>query len=233
MSLNEQLLRRSLDIYDNEQGGLLDAEGYRQKIDQFNGASFIGYINFDGLPEFVNKIMQTSFGAGEVTPMIDHEQINGYRSGVFGAWREENAIVDKAVISFDPESMNERSHKLISSELAIPDSYSRVAGDTIIYHWTNQFNAETLLRMLAKDSKRAGGIDNDGFIDQLSEITSLSADQLFNLFDNDLTLAVRKIEKNQLVPLPRFLISFKSSNIEMLKTAINELPRRKQRGINI
>ena len=108
MSLNEKVLRQSLDLYDGDRQGLRESEEYQSKINDFDGASFVGYFNFAGLPDLVNRAIQESPSYNERLLLIDKEKIEAYQSAIFGAWSEENTIIDKAVISFDPKLLDEQ-----------------------------------------------------------------------------------------------------------------------------
>ena len=222
MSLNEKVLRQSLDLYDGDRQGLRESEEYQSKIDDFDGASFVGYFNFAGLPDLVNRAIQESPSDNERLLLIDKEKIEAYQSAIFGAWSEENTIIDKAVISFDPKLLDEQPNSKMLSKAGLPQSFKRVSQDTIIYHWSNQFSPKTILGMLGQDPSLSDATETQ-FVGELSKITGLTADQLFDLFDNDLTLAVRGINEDQLVPMPRFLLSVKSEDVETLKKVVDSL----------
>ena len=222
MSLNEKVLRQSLDLYDGDRQGLRESEEYQSKIDHFDGASFVGYFNFAGLPDLVNRAIQESPSDNERLLLIDKEKVEAYQSAIFGAWSEENTIIDKAVISFDPKLLDKQPSSKMLSKAGLPQSFKRVSQDTIIYHWSNQFSPKTILGMLGQDPSLSDATDTQ-FVGELSKITGLTADQLFDLFDNDLTLAVRGINEDQLVPMPRFLLSVKSEDVEKLKKVVDSL----------
>jgi hypothetical protein len=61
------------------------------------------------------------------------------------------------------------------------------------------------------------------FVSQLSQITGLPPETLVSLIDNDLTLAVKGISETQLVPLPVFLLSVKSSDLEQLRISLEKI----------
>ena len=222
MSLNEKVLRQSLDLYDGDRQGLRESEEYQSKINDFDGASFVGYFNFAGLPDLVNRAIQESPSDNERLLLIDKEKVEAYQSAIFGAWSEENTIIDKAIISFDPKLLDEQPNSKVLSKAGLPQSFKRVSQDTIIYHWSNQFSPKTILGMLGQDPSLSDATETQ-FVGELSKITGLTADQLFDLFDNDLTLAVRGINEDQLVPMPRFLLSVKSEDVETLKKVVDSL----------
>lgn len=223
MSLNERILRNSLDLYDGDQQGLRGNEEYRSKIDQFEGASFIGYVNFAGLPDLINSAILRTASADAQVRLLDNDQMEAYSSAIFGAWRAEDTIMDKAVISIKPELLDDHSRSVFSTQGALPQSHTRIAPDSIVYHWSNQFNPATLMTMIGVDSSGSGTSSELPLLGDLEQITGLTPPQLFNLFDNELTIAVRGINENQLVPLPRFLLSVKSGEMETLKEAVNKL----------
>ncbi len=92
---------------------------------------------------------QHTLGADEAA-LIDEAAFDPYKTALFGAWREEQAIVDKAIISFDEQLLDQRTAALFGADPAVPVSYRKVTGDTIIYHWSNQFNAEPFFDYLSQ-----------------------------------------------------------------------------------
>jgi len=222
ISLNEQVLRGSLDLYDNMTGGLNDNSEYHTNISRFEGASFLGYIDFPELFSALNQAARTLTGDKDYS-LIDRDRLRLYRSGLFGAWRDDNGIVDKAVIGINPEFVDQRTEALLSRELRIPSDYKKLSRDTIIYHWTNQFDAGVLLDYLDESSQHPGSEERGLLIDQIKEVTGLTIEQIIDLFGNDLTLAVRALDSSQLVPLPRFLLSVQSHDAKRLKQVADAL----------
>ncbi|NNK58174.1 MAG: DUF3352 domain-containing protein [Desulfofustis sp.] len=223
MSLNERILRHSLDVYDSEQKGLKENNEYMDKIDQFNGASLVGYFNFDGLVNLVNRAILESSSANSKMRLLDKKKVDAYSSAIFGAWRKENSIVDKAIISFDPNQLDDSSQASLSSETTMPESHKQVAEDTIVYHWTNQFDPANLFDMVGEEQSDTKSMDYGPIIDDLAKITGLTLPQIFDLFGNELTFAVRNLNEDQLVPLPRFLLSVKSTDIDQMRTVTDTL----------
>lgn len=222
LSFNEQLLRQGLDIYDGDQDNLLSNKAYMDKIEQFEGASFVGYLNFQGIADLVNRAILES-SSSEGSALLNDSKVDEYESALFGAWREEDRIIDKAIITFNPELLDEHSQSLIFMDHGLPDSHTRIPADTIVYHWSNQFDSESLLGMLSRDRHEASSPEVTEFTTQLEKITGLTTVQLFALFEGEITLAVSTLNKQQLVPLPRFLLAVKSGDIEQLKSVVNSL----------
>ena len=220
MSLNERVLRQSLDVHDSDQHGLQENNEYRDKIDLFEGASLVGYFNFDGLVDIVNTAIIDSSSADSQMRVLDKDKIDAYSSAIFGAWRKENSIVDKAIISFDPDKLDESSQAALSAKTALPESHKQVSEDTIVYHWTNQFDPATLLGMVGEEPQSS---EYGPIIDDFRKITGLTLSELFDLFGRELTFAVRSLNQDQLVPLPRFLLSVKSTDVKRLQAVTDTL----------
>ena len=223
MSLSERVLRQSLDVYDRDQPGLKENEEYQDKVDQFDGASLVGYFKFDGLVDLANRVVLESSSANTQMRLLDKEKLDAYRSAIFGAWRKENAIVDKAVISFNPDRLDESSRTMLSSETSLPESHKQVPEDTIVYHWSNQFDPANLFDMVGDEQTVEQSSNYAPVIEDITKVTGLTLPQLFDLFGNELTLAVRSLNEDQLVPLPRFLLSVNSNDIEQLQAITDKL----------
>lgn len=221
-SFNEQLLRDSLDIYDNKEHALRDTAGYRKRKKSFAGASLFCYLNFANLAEHVE-----TFGAAPL--MIDQglvfdgaDLFSGYRYGFFGAWRKNDIIVDKAMISFDPELIDRQATQSATRPASVPDSFTRVSSDTILYYWTNNFDLDSTLSMLGgTDQTKAERLN--GVLAELVEIAGVVPDDLNALLGQEVMLAVKGIGKNQLIPLPLFLLAIKGGDMAKLQAAVEKL----------
>jgi len=220
---NEQILRQSLDVYDGTEKKLLDDPEYREKIQTFSGASLTCYVNLKDLPEHVKNISESSYIVENGLHIEELDYLEGYKSGYFGAWRENDRIIDKALISFDKELLSKDSKVLLEHEPALPDSFKRVGEDTILYYWTNNFEPSVILEWFKQKQDDDGSRATNEFVSQLSQITGLPPETLVSLIDNDLTLAVKGISETQLVPLPVFLLSVKSSDLEQLRISLEKI----------
>ena len=223
MSLNERIVRQSLDVYDNDQLGLKENQEYQDRIDRFDEASLVGYFRFDGLVDLINRAILESSSVNSQVRLLDKERLAAYKSAIFGAWRKENSIVDKAIISFDPAQLNESSRANLTSETALPKSHEQVPEDTIVFHWTNQFDPANLFGLVGDEQVVEQSGDYGPIIDDVTEVTGLTLPELLNLFGNELTFAVRSLNEDQLVPLPRFLLSVNSTDIDQMKEVTDAL----------
>lgn len=221
MSFNEAVLRKSLDIYDGEGSGLLDIDSYQKQIDRFSGASLIVYTDFHKLSALIDDIASSSFD-DNTSLTFDNNAVAGYHTGLFGAWRKENRIVDQAVITISPEQLDEQTKARLQVAVQEPQSYNDVSRDTILYHWTNQFDSAYLMKMI-DDTETATGNPGINPLNQVTSVTGLSSEQIAGLFTGDLALAVKGLKDNQLVPLPQILLSLESSDIELLKSSTDKM----------
>ena len=221
MSFNEAVLRKSLDIYDGEGSGLHDIDSYQKQIDRFSGASLIVYTDFHKISTLIDDIA-SSYYDDSTSLTFDNNAVAGYQTGLFGAWRKENRIVDQAVITVSPEQLDEQTKTRLQVAVQEPQSYNDVSQDTILYHWTNQFDSAHLIKMI-DDTETAAGKPGVNPLGQVKDITGLSSEQIAGLFTGDMALAVKGLKKNQLVPLPQILLSLKSSDIELLKSSTDKM----------
>ena len=95
--------------------------------------------------------------------------------------------------------------------------------DTIVFHWTNQFDPANLFGLVGDEQVVEQSGDYGPIIDDVTEVTGLALPELLNLFGNELTFAVRSLNEDQLVPLPRFLLSVNSTDIDQMKEVTDAL----------
>ena len=220
LSLNETTLRKSLDVSDGEIAGITEVDTYREQIDRFSGAALIVYTDFPALSKTLEDIAALALDQPG-TLNFDDSIMDAYRTGMFGAWREPGHIVDRALITFDPNLLDGHTAKRIMTPVSEPRSHMRVDQDTIFYHWTNQFDFGYLLDRI--HASGSASLANDSSLTGMLGVTGLTQVQLADLFTGNLTLALKGLEQNQLVPLPLFLVSAKTGDVDLLKSATDKL----------
>jgi len=221
LSFSEPVLRRSLDVFDGEQPGLMDVASYRDTIDRFDGASLKVYTDFQEMSAMVDHVVSGSL-ANYTTASSRSIGENPYQMGLFGAWRHDDRIVDQAIITFAPEHLDDPVNSRLRTRTETPRSYANTGLETILYHWTNQFDTAHILQLVGESEATGDASDSNPFAELLG-IAGLSVDQAGELFTGDLTLAVQGLKHGQLVPLPLFILSLESDNIELLESSVDKI----------
>jgi|GEM_PF-2233280 len=220
LSFNEAMVRKSLDVFDGETDGLLDIDTYRQHIDQFSGASLLGYADFPKLSAGIAEITESSLPE-DASWSYDDSAVAAYRTGLFGVWRQPQRIVDRALITFSPDDLDKHARKRLNMPAQSPQTYQSVDQGTIVYHWTNQFDPAYLLDSFNRPDSSSAEPSHE--FQKLLAVTGLSPEQIAGLFSGELTLAVSGLTDSQLVPLPRFLLALESADIALLKSTVEKL----------
>lgn len=219
MSFNETVLTKGLDVHDKDALGLDGVEDYSNHIDRFTGATLIAYTNFQNITDLIDTAAQHSM-AEDASITYDKDAISGYRTGLFGAWRHDDRIIDRAIITISPENLDELKRDRLQADPREPVSYQNVGSDTILYHWTNQFNSSYLMEIAGASEFEPGKQENHP-LQQIQTISGLSVEQIAGLFTGDLTFTVNELENDQLVPLPQFLLELGISDMEQLRSSVD------------
>ncbi len=154
---------------------------------------------------------------------IELEKFRGYRSGFFGAWKEKDKIIEKAVIVFAPEEMGQEMAKRITAAPGKADTVVRVTDDTLLYYWNSQLDLDPFLEMVNLLGGQGEEGYNEDILQQIASITGLKTEDIQRLGEKEITLAIKSISANQFVPIPSFLFSLKVTDRAKMRAAVEKL----------
>lgn len=223
-SVNEKLLRRGLDRYDNGgAGSLAQRPDFVMNKDTFMKASLFCYLNIFKMYQAASKTLHTISPDKESRLNAELEKFRGFRSGFFGAWKEKGKIIEKAVIRFAEDEMVPRVARKITAAPGKADTIFRVSEDTLLYYWNSQLDLDPFLEIVNLLGGQGENGHNDDIVQKIATITGLKTEEIHRLAENDITLALKSIPVDQFVPIPSFLFSLKVPDRAKMSAAVEKL----------
>jgi len=224
VSTNERLLRRCLDNHDRQTGTLAAAPGYRATKKLFSGAAFYGYLNVAGLTDLLPGVMIASVDrkTPQSPPRSEKRHLSLYQNGFFGGWLEDGTVSHKAVLTFDPAHIPPELSPLFSAPPELTRSADHLGADTIWYYWTNSYAPAALLELIRRQQHEAVSPINE-LLHELEASTGTSVERIVELFDNDLILALKKGPKDDLLPIPLFMVAIKCKDPPPVKELVERV----------
>jgi len=224
ISLNEHIIRKSLDIYDQNSSLISEISEYRQVTDTLEKSSSITYVNMskavDAITSSINHSGTENFIAA-LRPKL--ENLKGYKHLIWGTWDTNESISQRATISFDTEEILPEYRELFRVEPSSSDVYKRINGDTIWYYWTNILRPRALLALYNQQMLVSKKTPSYQFIHEIEEISGYSTEELFSLIENDFLIALKNSPEEQFIPIPRLLLAIKTGNAEKLYAVIERI----------
>ena len=211
-SYSEPLLRKSIDVYDTELLQLSGRKWFSVSRKRFESADCFCFLNIERLREIIQK-----------RPSEERLHYQGLKNAFWGSWSDSKKSTQRLIVDFEPEEMEPGFKELFAIQPGISESYRKLSDETIWCYWTNVFRPKQLLEVLTQH--RAGKTYPSAatFVDKISIVTGIESNELFSLFENDLTIAVKNIKRHQFVPIPPSMIAVKLHDSATVKRVIESI----------
>lgn len=222
LSLDERLLRSSLDRYDSGAGALANDTRYWDTRKKFEGASFFSYLNIELLNRSLSENMPGDYG--KFGPYLGElEKQKAYQRGYFGAWREQDHVFEKVMISKMVTQPGASENDTDTPLPGIARTLTRVGEGTVLYYWSSHFDMQPLLPYLQAGSGDKPRQLSEGEPSEVASSLGLTDSQIRELAQSEITLALKGITTQQFVPIPFFMIAIHNSNPDLMKQLVDNL----------
>lgn len=224
LATDERLLRRCLDNYDRYTGTLAADPGYRTRKKMFPGTTVYGFFNVAGLTDLLARAVTASGDSKNAEPLAADGQHSLYQQGFFGGWMTNGTVTQKAVLTFDPARIPAELSPIFSAPPEVTRSADHLTAGTLWYYWTNSYAPDSILELIKRQQRQhraASPIDT--LLRELEGATGTDVEQIVELFANDLTFALKKGPKDDLLPIPLFLIAIKCKDTPSVKELVERI----------
>lgn len=235
ISLNERILRKSLDVYDQKSSLISEVTDYSRITSSFEKSSSITYVNVSKMIDAMTSYLNQADGSSITTALPQKlNNLKGYKYLIWGTWDNKDSLSHKATVSFNSDEMLPEYRELFRVEPSKSDVHKRINTDTIWYYWTNILRPRALLALYNQQMSTSEKSASHQLIDDIKEITGHTTEELFSLIENDFLIALKNSPEEQFIPIPRLLFAIKTSNPEELYRVIEnvtdfyEIPLSKQ-----
>lgn len=223
-SFNERIIRKSLDVYDRKISLISEVEDYSKTTNTFKNCSSMTYVNVSSGIDMLSKTIE-NIDSDRIPPGLPQglNKFNGYKHLIWGTWDNKDFLSQKAIISFDSDEILPEYRELFKIVPSKSEAYKRINSDTIWYYWTNILRPKALLTLYNQRLLETEEGENLPFVQEITETTGLSTEELFSLVENDFLIALNNSPEDQFIPIPHMLFALKTSSPEKLLTAIEKI----------
>ncbi|MCB2214588.1 DUF3352 domain-containing protein [Desulfofustis glycolicus] len=224
LSTNERLLRRCLDNYDRYTDTLAADPAYRNTKKMFPGTAIYGYLNVAGFTDLLARAVTVFAASKDSEPSVEDRRHSLYQHAFFGSWIGDGTVSQKAVLTFDPARIPAELSSIFSAPPEVTHSADHLTAGTLWYYWTNSYAPDSILELIRRQQRQhraASPIDT--LLRELEVATGTGVEQIVEFFANDLILALKKGPKDDLLPIPLFLVAIKCKNTPSVKELVERI----------
>ncbi len=222
IALDQQIIRLSLDRYDEKSESLLDSKEYRDLKSSFDKTDLYVYFSIGMIKKQIEKIVQ-QVDTMDVDKVIEELATwDGWKAGAYGAWQNTEVIHEKSVILYDEESLHPYVKEMISIKPEKSDEIFLVSKDALAYYWTNTLNLQTLFAMYVEElGDENKEVENLNQI--LEHIAGINIEQVIAGIDRKIGFIIQEMNTEDFIPLPDFSIFLKLKDQKLIKGVLEKL----------
>lgn len=200
-SLEERVLRESLDLYDKKKNTLKANQEFFNITKEMDGAGQFLYCSVQALQEVAGSLMKTITDPTELLALHEISLLKGVNRFSYGGIRQKKILKNRVIISLQSETMDKRIRDMVSTAPSINDSLPYAARDVLLYYWSNSLELQPLWEMfterVGEQSDEVLELQND-----ISELFGYEVDDLIEMIGSDIGVMVREKSEELFVPIP-------------------------------
>ena len=224
LSLDERILRNSLDVYDTDSSLVINSHEYDQISSSLVDCSSITYINVGTAIQSLDEALsEAKRRQGNDRLRQNLYKFEGYKSLIIGNWNRQDALEQKAILTYNPSELQPEYRELFNVRPTRTDTHTWINGETIWYYWTNILRPKALLDMYHANIVQPPNLEKNSLINDISTITQVPVKELLSLIENDVVVALKDSSHDHFIPIPRLLVAIKINNSEKLLQVIQTL----------
>ena len=232
-SLEERVLRESLDLYDKKQGTLKTNPSFINITREMEGAGQFFYCSVKALQEVAETLIETVTNPTELLALHEISLLKGVNRFSYGGTRQKKILKNRFIIGLQPEAMGKRIREMVATSPSINDSLPYAARDVLLYYWSNSLELQPLWEMY----KERAGEQSDEVLSLQHDISGLfgyEVNELIDMIGSDIGVMVRENEEELFVPIPDLALFVKLDDTEKgsdaLQKAVKHLDIKLKKG---
>lgn len=221
LSLEERVLRESLDLYDQKKATLNLTPAFLSFTREMEGAERFVYCAVEELQNTAKSLIQLGSTPQQKTFLEEFSSFPGVRDVAYGGWRKKKLLKNRVIIRLNPGTMDERLQKMVATSPSINDSLPYVTNDVLLYYWSNSLELQLLWEMYVSRY----GADSSEVLEleqEIRQIFGYDVNNLINMIGSNIGVIVRENRKEQFVPIPDFAILLKLTDADAAGKAIQQ-----------
>lgn len=221
-AFDERLVRKSLNIYDDQANSLAGNDEYQKLRNTFKGAKFFQYASFPALVA-QGEMIAAELSEREDTPFLNLlHQWEGWGAMGYGAWKEKGIIKERMEFYYDLDKLDTEVATLFELKPEKNVTLGMVSADTLFYYWTNSLNLKLLWNIYgeALAEQRPGML---GLLQQeLKDSVGMQLEDILAMVANECGIMVKDVEGNG-IPIPKVMFVMQLKDSQKFMDIFNKL----------
>lgn len=220
-SFEERVLRESLQVFTSGGNSLAVDVNFQKLSESLMNAERKVYLAIDRLQKLAVYGAERTAETKIQAILNEFSGLKGLTSLGYGAWRDGDTARDEFFVTFDKASMDARVMEMISTKAAINDTLPFVAGDALLYYWSNTLNIRLLWEMYVDE---AGPDDADvaKIRTLIRNFSGYELEGLIEMVDSSVGILLRQSPRKQFVPIPDLAVMLKLNDPEKIAEVLRQ-----------
>jgi len=226
VSLEERVLRESLDLYDKKKNTLRTNPSFVNITREMEGAGQFLYCSVQALQGVAGFLLETVTDPSELLVLHEISLLKGVNRFSYGGIRQKKILKNRIIIGLQPETMDNRIREMVTTTPSINDSLPYAAKDVLLYYWSNSLELRPLWEMF---TERVGA-QSDEVLELQHDIRGLfgyEVNELIEMIGSDIGVMVRENSDELFVPIPDLALFVKlddtASGADAIQKAVKHL----------
>ncbi len=237
--LDERLVRKSLDCYDEKKGALQQNNAFQKLRQSLTQSKLFTYFSLPALYEEGRIIAEKLPEKDQQALLAVLKQWKGWGAAAHGAWQEDGLVQTKALVLYDIQNLDSGLAEFFAVKPSHNNTLAMVPTDVLYYCWLNTLNLPLVWEMYSSLLADHPG-DMNVLRQEVKDSTGVELEDILTMIGKEFAFLVKDIDSNG-IPLPKtaLLIQLKDPDaflavFEKLLAAA-EIPIRKEKykGENI
>lgn len=221
VSLNERQLRKCIDTYDKENRAAADNTLFLEVRKNFNHPDRFLYLPVNQVRRFLTDVVNTHANAGKELLLKELQTTRGFTGFGFGAWSSDKNVVDKVVVTYDANEVNNHVQNYLNIAPVRSSMLSLSTPEPMVYYWSNTLDFNNFL--LYADDEATSDPRLVKFIDTIEQSTGKSAKEILSFLGGEVSLLLEPGPKENYFPFPLGLVFVKVDKMKELDSLLNLL----------
>lgn len=232
-SLEERILRESLEIYDKKNGSLKTNKDFQSLTKELEGADQKFYIAIEGLQDLMQYGASKTSNFKEREVISELSSLKGLKAISYGAWQSKTLLKNRLLVRLNREKMDSLVREMIDTSPSINFTLPFVAKDVLLYYWSNTLNIRLLWEMYVSEAGD-NNLEVEALRKNISHISGYEIEDIIKMISSNVSILIKKNKRDQFVPIPDFALLMRlkdSKHIQdVISKSLNKLDIKVQSG---
>jgi hypothetical protein len=224
---SERALRRCIDSYDGELPSLAENQEFRSLREQYSKPDQFIYFSVENTRNLLLAHLGSCDFPGKDVFEKEVASTRGFTSSVYGAWRKDDNINDKIIVTFNPEMVSKIVEDQTTTPPSICDTIKFSPEKPLLFYWTNTINFKLLYHLYGEnlfttDSKFIS------FAETIEELSGKDLIDFIGLFGHEISYILMKNDAEDSLALPYGLMIFKIEDHDEIRKTVKKLVEKYQ-----